>query len=354
MLFTVLAKRLKYAIYLFTMQKFATVVLPLALSKPYSYEVPDTLKDAVQFGIRVEVQFGSGRNLYAALVIDVSETKPDYPTKQILQIIDAEPVVTKTQIQFWHWISSYYCCSLGEVMIAALPAQMKLSSDTFLKINATHNLDFSHLTDTEFLVAEALTLQKELSIADVQQILGIKSVYPIINKLLAQEILEIREELQTKWQPKKAFFIRLNTENFANADKALQHAFDAAARSEKQTAALLAFVQNTRQLAEGKNALLKVADLCKLANIDVSVLRVLEKKGVFEILSQEVSRIAESDAELTDSKGLTAAQEQALSEIKSFFLTKNTVLLQGVTGSGKTLIYIKLIQEALARAVFIA
>jgi primosomal protein N' (replication factor Y) (superfamily II helicase) len=177
---------------------FATVILPLAMPKPLTFHIPEELKDKVKFGIRVEVQVGKGRDLYSAVVIGVSAEKPNYTTKAISQIIDDEPIISTLQLDFWQWLARYYGCTLGEVMNAALPTNMKLSSETRIVLNPEHNQDFSELNDQEYLVAEALTIQKELTIDQIQKILGHRTVYPLINRLLMHNILDIKEELQQK------------------------------------------------------------------------------------------------------------------------------------------------------------
>ena len=157
---------------------FAQVILPFATPKPYTFHIPNEMLEKVKFGIRVEVQFGAGRDLYAAVVVAVTETKPEHKTKPILQVIDSEPIISTTQLEFWQWMARYYGCTLGEVMNAALPTNMKLSSDTRVVLNPDHDQNFSGLDEKEYLVAEALTIQNELTLDQIQKILGQKTVYP--------------------------------------------------------------------------------------------------------------------------------------------------------------------------------
>ena len=134
---------------------FAQVILPFATPKPYTFHIPDELVEQVKFGIRVEVQFGAGRDLYAAVVIAVTDKKPDHKTKPILQVIDSEPIISTAQLDFWQWMSSYYGCTLGEVMNAALPTNMKLSSETRIVLNPNHDQNFSGLDDNFIFVGKA-------------------------------------------------------------------------------------------------------------------------------------------------------------------------------------------------------
>ena len=322
---------------------FAQVILPFATPKPYTFHIPDELVDKVKFGIRVEVQFGTGRDLYAAVVIAVTDKKPEHKTKPILQVIDSEPIISTTQLDFWQWMAAYYGCTLGEVMNAALPTNMKLSSETRVVLNPDHDQNFSGLDEKEYLVAEALTIQNELTLDQIQKILGQKTVYPIINRLLMLDILDIKEELQTRFKPKLVSCVRLR-EPYRSDPGTLGAAFEAVKNSEKQTNALLAFVQITRQ-----EKLIRTSEICTKANIDLSVLKAIEKKGIFEIYESEISRIGGYEDDLIGTTEMSDQQTRAIYEIKKSFETKNVALLHGATGSGKTRVYTELIEAEILR-----
>jgi primosomal protein N' (replication factor Y) len=323
-------------------QTYVEVLLPLALPKPYTYIVPKELEASVQFGMRVEVQFGKQKR-YAGLVVEIHNRIPRHQAaKPILDVIDPAPIINPSQFQLWQWIARYYACNLGEVMATALPGHLKLASETRIVLHPSFDEDFSELDDKAFLVAEALSLQKELTIAEVQGILQQKTVYPIIKRLLDQNVLFLQEEVKEKFTPKKVACVRLQ-EPYASQPKLLEEAFELVARSSRQTSTLIAFVQLQRQHEH-----IRRQDLYEHSSADSTVLKALEKKGIFELYERAVSRIATYEEEVEDRPDLSEGQRQAYEQLKKSHQEKDVVLLHGVTGSGKTRLYIEAIKEAVA------
>ena len=168
----------------------------MAIFNALTYEIPLALRERIIFGIRVEV---SVRNkLYSGIVVKVHQSAPAHKVKPIGGVLDADKIITEAQYELWQWMSSYYCCSLGEVMSVALPSGLKLSSETKVVLNSEVSIDEVDLTDDEYLVAEALTIQEELTIQVIQDILNKKTVYPVIRSLLDKKILFVKEELKQK------------------------------------------------------------------------------------------------------------------------------------------------------------
>ena len=322
---------------------FVTVILPLALHKSFTYYVPEQWMGQIGFGKRVEVQFGKNR-LYTALVIRVHQEAPEaYQPKPILSVIDTDPIVTAEQVQLWQWMAAYYSCTLGEVMNAALPANLKLASETRVTLSPLFDGFFDGLNDKEYLVAEALTIQEELSIEEIQGILDQKTVYPIIRSMLDKRVIYLKEDLKEKYKAKKVRCVRLQ-EPYASQRELLEEAMEKVSRSLRQTEALMALIQ----LERGQD-FVRTTEIYERVNADSTVLRAMEKKGVVELYEHEISRIAGYEEETLDTEELSDQQQRAIGEIKEQLSEKNVILLQGVTGSGKTRVYVELIQEALQR-----
>ncbi len=324
-------------------QTYVQVILPLALPKPYTYAVPEEWVAEVAFGKRVEVQFGKSRR-YSALIVAITSEPPEQQRpKPIVSVIDEAPIINERQWQLWQWIADYYLCSLGEVMNAALPANLKLASETVLTLSPLFGDDFSELDDQEYLIAEALTIQQEISIGDVRDILQRKSVYPLIRRMLEKRMLYLKEDIKQKYKPKTIRCVALQ-EPYASQPQLLEQAFEKLSRSNRQVEALMAFVQLNRQ-----QEFVRRQDIYQKAGVDSNVLKAIEKKGVFSFYEREVSRLGAYEEAIIEAQTLSQQQEAALGAIRQAFNRQQPVLLHGVTGSGKTRVYIELMQEAIDR-----
>ncbi|MET3980654.1 primosomal protein N' (replication factor Y) [Mucilaginibacter sp. UYP25] len=322
---------------------FVEVVLPLAISINYTYRVPYELNNAVVVGKRVVVQFGKSK-LYTAVVANITEHAPEkYEAKYIIDILDEQPVVTPRQLQFWKWIAEYYMCNDGEVMNAALPSALKLASETKIMLNKDFEYDKASLNDKEFLITEALEIQPELTISDIAKLLGQKTVMPILKTLFEKNIITISEEVSERYKPRKRVYLTLNPDY--HNQNALRELFTILEkRAPKQADAVLAFIKLSRQQKQvSKNELIEES-----GSGDSSIKSLIEK-DVFIAEERNVSRLGyDEDEDQLSNFILSPAQEVALAQTKEQLLEKDVVLLHGVTSSGKTQIYIKLIEDMMA------
>ncbi len=321
---------------------FVNVVLPLAISKAYTYRVPQNLANNIAIGKRVVVQFGRNR-VYTAIIFSISDKAPvGYEAKYILDVLDESPIVTAQQLALWEWMSAYYLCTLGEVMQAALPSALKLASETKVSLNADTEYNKSTLTDKEFLLLDALEIQPVLAISEIAKILDQKTVFPILRALFDKGIITISEELTEKYRAKTKTYVQLNTFYAdANNRKAL---FDLLERAPKQVDVLQAYLQLAKTQTEiAKNELLQASGASS------ATLQALVAKEVFALVEQEVSRLSGVEADLNAEFTLSIPQQEALNQLKISLQEKEVCLVHGVTASGKTEMYIRLIEEYLAK-----
>ncbi len=323
------------------MTTYADILLPLALARTYTYEVPQEWVADLVRGLRVEVQFGQKRH-YAGIVAKIHQQPPAYKVKPVLAVLDINPVVTPQQLDFWQWMADYYACTIGEVMAAALPTHLKLASETIILPGPLFHVSVDSLNEKEYLVAEALSLQEELRLSDIQDILQIKTIYPTIKSLLDKRIIAQKEELTDAYQPRHVRCVRWAA---AYQDPVAQvKAFDLTQKSEPQTAVLLEFIVQSKQLP-----FVRRRDLLKRTGADDSSLNALKKKGIFELYDREVSRLGGYEEETIAAYALSQQQTEALAATRNFFAQQKPVLIHGVTGSGKTRVYLELIQESMAK-----
>lgn len=236
---------------------YAEIIIPLALPKNYTWQIPEHLMENLHPGCRVEVNLGKNKK-YAGIVKRIHENEPQsFEAKEILNVLDSEPVIQPYQLELWKWIASYYMCTEGEVMAAALPSHFKLSSETIIVFNEEYGDDFSSLENEEYLVAEALLMKHELRLTEVQQILDVNHVYPIVNKLIAKKLCFVWESLKQTYAPKKETFILLNPQ-YDNEEK-LSELLNNWSRAPKQMELLLAYLHLMKTEGEvTKTQLLKI------------------------------------------------------------------------------------------------
>ena len=316
---------------------WAEIILPLALPTVYTYTIPTHLLHHAKQGCRAEVVFGKNKK-YAGIIKAIINKEPAYKTKPLLNIIDDNPLLYPQQLLLWKWISDYYMCSEGEVMAAALPANFKLSSETILVFNEDIGEDFTNLTDEEFLVAEALLIKKQLQLTEVQQLLDATHVYPVIKKLIEKNVCFIWEKLNERYKIKKESYVLLHPQ-FDN-EESLGQILNDWKGAPKQMELLLAFLH----LQKTEGAVSQTA-LIKKSGATAAQLKGLSDKNILIVEKKAVDRIRSLPRSVQIDFELSTEQRRCLEELHSAFIDKNVCLLHGVTGSGKTQLYVKLIEE---------
>ncbi|WP_237722148.1 replication restart helicase PriA [Sediminibacterium roseum] len=320
---------------------FIEVIIPLFLPKNYTWAVPAQMQAAVQPGVRVEVQLKNKR--YAGIVKKMLDKKPEeFEPKEILNVLDTEPVVYPQQLDLWQWIARYYMCSEGEVMQAAMPANLKLSSESILIWNEERSYDFSDLTDSEYVVAEALELKKELRLNEVQQLLDASNVYPVIKKLIEKGVCHVWEELKEKYRSKTETFVTLHSK-YNNEDE-LADLLNNWSKAPKQMELLLSYLHLVK--TEGEVTQPK---LLKKSNATAAQLKGLCEKNILVLEKRATDRIRLLPRDIQIDFTLSAAQQKAFDEVQQGFSEKQVCLLHGVTASGKTEVYTKLIEACITQ-----
>lgn len=315
---------------------YADVIIPLALPNNYTWHIPQHLVHAINIGSRVEVSLGQKK--YAGIVQNIHNEDPKFQSKDILNVLDSEPIIFTCQLKLWKWIANYYCCTEGDVMQAALPAHLKLSSETLITYNEEHGYDMHLLSNDEYLLAEALDLKKELKLQEVQKILNIKYIYSIVKNLIDKKICYVWESLADKYKEKKETYILLHPQYHNEA--ALEKLINEWSRAPKQLSLLLAFLHF--QKTDGE---VSQSKLLQKAEASSALLKSLIEKQILFAEKRSVNRLPSLSKEIKLEFKLSTAQENAFNDIKNIFNKKEVCLLHGVTGSGKTLIYIQLIAE---------
>lgn len=323
------------------MDYFIDVIVPIAVTTTFTYRVSQAEYNFLQPGMRVAVPFGK-RLVYTAMVLNKHSQKPQvYEPKDIHTIIDEQPLVTKTQLEFWQWIAQYYMCSLGEVYKAALPSAFLLESETILSFNRDLVVDLRSLSDDEFLLYEAFEQQPILRFDEVQNILNKKKVFSIIDNLLKKDIIYLNQHIHEKYKPKLVKYVSLH-DNYKE-EKNLINLLDNELKTEKQRALVLKYFQlNTQKTT------VELKELLKEAEVSAAIFNNLEKKQIFTVYTLAEDRVQFTDAFLNDIQ-FTEAQTTAIQTIEDQFEKHDVTLLNAVTGAGKTEIYIKLIQECIEK-----
>jgi len=326
------------------MPYFINVILPIPLEKLFTYSVSDAEASFLKPGMRVAVPFGKSK-IYSALVHEVHQTPPTiYEAKEIDQILDEKPLVTEIQIKHWFWIAEYYMCSIGEVFRTAVPSAFLLESETLILRNTKSKFDETQLLDDEFLVFEALQHQSILRVQEISAIIDKKNILPVLNRLLDKNIIILKEEVHEQYKPKLLRYVKLG-KSYQTEEK-LEELLNSLNRAPKQSEVILSLFQ----LQAISKKPIKVTELETASKSSSAIIKTLIDKEILEeyfIQTDRINYLNEDDN--SDLKALNEYQQEAFTAIKESFKQKLPTLLYGVTSSGKTEVYVKLIEETLAQ-----
>lgn len=324
------------------MTTYIETILPLPLGSTFTYILPDEMAGDVKVGMRVIVPFGRSK-FYTALVYGIRFSPPEnVELKEVIGVLDAKPIVRPQQIKFWEWIASYYQCTLGEVFKAAVPSGLKLESETVISLVEDFEAE-APLKEREQSLLDILSA-KEHTVAELNKLMAMKNVLPLVKRMMDIGAVSVSEELKSKYKPKQETYVRLSPEYMG--EDVLSALFDNLGKAKKQIDLMMVYLQlscfmqaNNRREVSKKELLGKGGSQ--------AALNALVEKNVLELYKKDVDRVDVSPYEVVRNHELSEVQQCAYGEIRDSFSHKDVVLLHGVTSSGKTEIYIHLIEEAL-------
>jgi primosomal protein N' (replication factor Y) (superfamily II helicase) len=321
---------------------FAHVLVPVPVPKTYTYRVPHDWNDWIHEGLRVAVQFGP-KKIYAGVILSLSDSPPvGYQAAYLLDVLDDAPIVNHRQLQFWQWVAKYYMCYMGEVMATALPAGYRLQSETKILLHPDADLESvirSELEDIEWQILELLGHKDGLSLDEIHQKLAVKNVLKHVKSLYLRGLVVMEEELKENYRPKYEEFLELGL-IWGDAERANAALGVMERRAQKQYEAMM------HVLGTGKREM-PVETIVKGMGVERAVLKQLEKKTFVTLVKRRRDHLQVTRGVAQDYQ-LTALQKTALDVVRNAFEAQQPALLFGVTGSGKTHIYMELVKEALA------
>lgn len=325
------------------MKRYVDVILPLPLPKCFTYSLPDEYAEDVKIGCRVVVPFGR-KKYYTAIVRNVHYCAPtDYEVKEVSALLDADPVLLPQQFSFWEWIADYYLCTQGDVYKAALPSGLKLESETIVEYNPDFEAE-APLTEREQRILDLLSADRQQCVTKLEKDSGLKNILTVIKSLLEKEAIFVKEELKRTYKPKMEARVRLAGKV---SEKQLHILFDLLSRAPKQLTLLMKYVECSRLLSGETPVEISRKELLQQANVSSAILNGLVEKKIFEIYYHEIGRLQADCQSVMPLNPLNSFQQRAHDEIVASFREKNVCLLYGVTASGKTEIYIHLIEETI-------
>ncbi|SHF38579.1 replication restart helicase PriA [Chryseobacterium vrystaatense] len=322
--------------------QYAQIVLPLNLKGSFTYKVPEELMSDIKTGMRVLVPFG-GKKIYTGIVFELHDNAPEnFSAKEVISILDDQPILPEEQIDFWNWLSDYYLCKLGEIYRFAFPSSLKLESETYLKLKPNTTVDFENLDVNEMYLIQALEVRQLINLTDIEAFIPKKDIIKTINSLIDLQYIEIDEKIAEKYKAKEVAYVKINDEVLGNQN--LTEILVRLNRSSKQKDLFLAILEKQTEHPEVP---IRKAELFEDGYFGSSHFKGLAGKGLVEEYLMQKDRIESYEGEIEELEELTEQQKEAKNEIDEAFEEGKNVLLHGVTSSGKTHIYLEKIDECI-------
>ena len=327
------------------MEKFVDVILPLPLHGCFTYSLSEEIAEEVQIGCRVVVPFGR-KKYYTAIVRNIHNAAPTaYEVKEVTALLDVHPILLAEQFKFWEWLADYYLCTQGDVYKAALPSGLKLESETMVEYNPDFESDI-RLPEREQKVLDLLSVESEQCVTKLEKDSGIKNILSVIKSLLDKEAIFVKEELKRTYKPKVETRVRLTIA--ARDEQRLKELFEELERAPKQLDLLMKYIELSGVLGNQPKEVTK-KELLHRASVSPAIFNGLVDKAIFEVYQQEIGRLNLIQSSISPLHPLNDHQQRAYHDIMEVFREKNVCLLHGVTASGKTEIYIHLIEEIISQ-----
>jgi len=323
------------------MNSFADVILPLPLPNPFTYKLSEKESKVLKVGFRVAVSFGK-RKIYTGIIIRLHNESPlNYEVKPIEFIYDSKSIVDQLRIDFWTWMSKYYFSPIGDILKAAVPSTLLLESESIISKIDISEEEIKNMSDNEYLIYEALELE-DIRIADINLITDRKTVYPIIQKMIQSGYIELMQQIKEKYKPKLVKFIKLTSQK--KSQKSIKDVLNEIKKYPKQKEILMTIIK----IDKNKKTWIKLTEIKNHLSFSTSSLKSLERKKIIEIKIFKEDRNIEQNFETKKKIVLSQAQSKAVKKINSEFKKMDVVLLEGVTSSGKTEIYLNIIENYLS------
>ncbi|QQQ29680.1 replication restart helicase PriA [Chryseobacterium indoltheticum] len=323
--------------------QYAQIILPLNLKGTFTYKVPEELQSTILPGMRVLIPFG-GKKIYTGIVFELHDEVPtQFAPKEVISILDEQPILPLEQIKFWKWLSDYYLCNLGEIYRFAFPSSLKLESETYLKLKPNITVEFENLDVNEMYLIQALEVRQLINLTDIEAFIPKKDIIKTINSLIDLQYIEIDEKIAEKYKAKEVAYVKITDEVLKNNN--LTEILLSLKRAQKQKDLFLHILEKQ---TENPDLHIKKSELFDDGYFASSHFKSLADKNLVEEYYMQKDRIKSYDGEIEEVEELTEIQKAAKNEVDEAFEEGKNVLLHGVTSSGKTHIYLEKIEECIS------